>query len=100
MSSPTIDYALSAQEKSLDALKQSQAAVVEIVDTWAKAVEKAVEELPAIPVAASLPTIDEIVKTSFDYADRLLGAQREFAQKLAAASAPAIKTTPVAAPVA
>lgn len=98
MTSPPIAYTLAAQEKSLEALKQSQAAVIDIVDTWAKAVEKAVDELPAIPVAASLPTIDEIVKTSFDYADKLLGAQREFAQKLADASAPAIKTTPVAAP--
>lgn len=97
MASPTIEYTLSAQEKSLAALKQNQAAVLEIVDTWAKAVEKSVEELPAIPVAASLPGLDEIVKTSFDYADKVLAAQRDFTTKLVAAAAPAIKTTPVAA---
>ena len=53
MPSPVIDYTKNAQSKTLDAITQSQAAVLDVVETWAKAVEGSVQELPAIPVAAS-----------------------------------------------
>ena len=98
MPTPTIDYAISAQDKTLTALRQSQSAVIDVVETWAKAVEGTVQDLPAIPVASSLPSFDEIIKTNFDFADKVLKAQRDFAQKLVKASAPAIKTTPVETP--
>lgn len=100
MPTSTIDYAVAAQERTLDALSQSQSAVVEAVESWAKAVESATPELPAIPVLKGLPTPDELIKTSFDFYGKLLKAQREFAQNLVAAAAPAIKITPVDAPTA
>ncbi|MGE0027261.1 MAG: hypothetical protein AB7O78_03300 [Thermoleophilia bacterium] len=99
MPSPAIEYATTAQEKTLSAITQSQAAVIDAVDTWAKAVEGAVQDLPAIPVASSLPTAKEIVAVQFDFAGKVLAAQRDFAEKLVAATAPAIKTTPVEVPV-
>ena len=100
MPSPTIEYALTAQDKSLTALRQSQTAVIDVVETWAKAVESTVQDLPAIPVASSLPSFDEIIKTNFDFADKVLKAQRDFAQKLVKAAAPAVKTTVVETPTA
>jgi hypothetical protein len=39
MPSPTLEYTANAQEKTLAALRQSQAAVIDVVETWAKAVE-------------------------------------------------------------
>lgn len=98
MPSPVIDYTKSAQDKALSAITQSQAAVLDVVETWAKAVEGTVQDLPAIPVAASLPNLDELIAVQFDFAGRVLAAQRDFAQKLVKAAAPAIKTTPVETP--
>ena len=98
MPSPVIDYTKTAQDKTLEALTQSQAAVIDAVDTWAKAVEGAVQDLPAIPVASSLPSVNELISVQFDFAVKVLAAQRDFAQKLVKASAPAIKTTPVEVP--
>ena len=88
MPSPVIDYTKTAQDKTLEALTQSQAAVIDVVETWAKAVEGAVQELPAIPVASSLPSLDELISVQFDFAGKVLAAQRDFAEKLVKASAP------------
>ena len=98
MPSPAIESTLTAQDKALTALRESQAAVVDVVETWAKAVENSVPDLTAIPFANSLPTAEEINKTSYDFAGQVLQAQREFAEKLLKAVAPAVKTTKVKTP--
>ena len=98
MPAPSIEYVAAAQERTLSALRQSQSAVVEAVEAWAKAVESATPDLPAIPVLNSLPTAEEIIQTSFDFYGKVLAADKEFAQKLVAATAPVVKTTPVKAP--
>jgi len=95
MPSPTIEYAQDAQDKTLSALRQSQTAVLDVVETWAKAVENSAQDLPAFPVASSLPSAEEIIKTSYDFAGKVLEAQRDFAEKLVTAVAPAVKTTKV-----
>jgi hypothetical protein len=100
MPTPTTQYVAVAQERTLDALRQSQSAVVEAVESWAKAVVTAAPDLPAIPVPKGLPTAEEIVKTSFDFYGKVLSSQREFAQNLVKATAPAVKTTPVEVPAA
>ena len=56
------------------------------------------QDLPAIPVASSLPSFEEIISVQFDFAGKVLAAQRDFAEKLVKATAPAIKTTPVEVP--
>ena len=98
MPSPAIESTLAAQDKVLSALRESQTAVVDVVETWAKAVENSVPDLPAIPVASSLPTPEEIIKNSYDFAGKVLQAQREFAERLLKAAAPAVKTTKVKTP--
>ncbi|MGD9571640.1 MAG: hypothetical protein AB7V62_07155 [Thermoleophilia bacterium] len=98
MPSPVIDYTVSAQERALSGLKQSQTAVVDVVDSWAKAVESTVQDLPAIPVASALPSVDELLSLQFDFAGKVLAAQRDFADRLVKAAAPAVKTTPVETP--
>jgi hypothetical protein len=98
MPSPAIESTLAAQDKVLSALRESQTAVVDVVETWAKAVENSVPDLPAIPVASSLPTPEEILKNSYDFAGKVLQAQREFAERLLKAAAPAVKTTKVKTP--
>jgi hypothetical protein len=90
MSQTASEFAQSIQEQTLTSIKQSQHAVVEAVHAWAHAVEKAVPETSSVPFASELPTPQEIVKTSFDFAEQLLKVQREFAESLLAAAAPVI----------
>jgi hypothetical protein len=91
MPSTTIEYTKAAQDKTLEAIKQGQSVIVEAVAAWAKAAEKTIPAIPAVPGAAELPTPDEVVKTSFDFYGDVLAAQRKFANDLIAASAPVIK---------
>jgi hypothetical protein len=100
MPASSIEYAVAAQERTLSALRQSQSVVVEAVEGWAKAVESAAPELPAIPVLNAVPSAEEVIQTSFDFYGKLLASQREFAQELVTAAAPVVKTTPVEAPTA
>lgn len=86
-----------AQEQTLAAVKQSQQIIVESVRSWAQAVEKAVPDAPAIPFAAELPSPEEVVKSSFSFAEQLLRVQREFAEQIVAAASPVLKTTDVKA---
>lgn len=95
MSKSPTEYIAETQERTLDAVRQSQSSVIEAVEGWVKAMESVAPELPAIPVLKSLPTADEVVETSFDFQSKLLAAQREFAEKLVSATSPVIKTTPV-----
>ena len=82
--------AASAQEQTLKSIRETQQAVVEAVRTWADAVEKTVPAVPAMPFAEELPSPTEIVHTSFEFAEQLLKAQREFAENVLAAASPVI----------
>jgi hypothetical protein len=90
MSTTLTDYTQAAQEQTLKAIRESQQAVVEVVRTWATAVEKAIPETPAVPFGNELPTPEQIVKTSFGFAEQLLKAQRDFAENLLAAATPVL----------
>ena len=88
-----------AQDKTLEAIKQSQSVIVEAVAAWAKAAEKALPALPAIPalLALDFPKPEELLQTSFDFYGEVLATQRKFATDLLAAAAPVVKVTqPVA----
>lgn len=91
MAKAATEYAQVAQEQTLEAIRQSQHAVVEAVRTWANSVEKAVGDTPDVPFAEQLPTPQEIVQTSFGFAEQLLKAQREFAENVLAAAAPVLE---------
>jgi hypothetical protein len=81
------------QEHMLNAVRQSQEAIVKAVSVWSQAVAKAVPELPATPFAKDLPGPEELVESSFQFAERLLAAQHEFAKDVLAAAAPVMKKT-------
>jgi hypothetical protein len=91
MPTTATEYAQTAQEQTLTTIRQTQQAVVEAVRSWASAVEKSVPEIPAAPFAEQLPSAQEVVQTSFDFAEQLLKAQREFAESVLAAAAPVLE---------
>jgi hypothetical protein len=86
----TQDQVKAAQEQALKSIRETQHGVVEAVRTWAEAVEKMVPAVPAVsvPFAEEMPSPQEIVQTSFEFAEQLLKAQREFAENVLAAAAP------------
>ena len=81
-----------AQDQTLKTIRETQHAVVEAVRAWADTVEKLVPAVPvSVPFAEAIPTPQEIVHTSFDFAEQLLKAQREFAENVLAAASPVIE---------
>lgn len=93
MTTTITDNTQAAQEQTLKAIRQAQQAVVEAVRTSAKTVEKTIPETPAVPFGDKLPTPQEIIETSFGFAEELLKAQREFAENLLTAVMPLLKKT-------
>jgi hypothetical protein len=98
MSTTVSEYTQAAQEQTLKALRHSQDAVVETIRVWAKTIERAIPETPAVPVAAELPTPQELVATSFGFAEQLLKAQHEFTDKVLAAAEPVLPKSESKAP--
>jgi len=89
----TQDQVKAAQEQTLKTIRETQQGVVEAVRTWAESVAKMVPALPAasLPYAEEIPTPQEIVQTSFEFAEQLLKVQREFAENVLAAASPVTK---------
>jgi len=81
-----------AQGQILDAVRQSQAAVVDGLRTWTETVQQLVPGRTSWPTAADqLPTPAEVVDSVFDFAAQLLSAQREFAHGVLGATAPIVE---------
>jgi hypothetical protein len=73
----------SMQEQVLAALKQSQDAVVRAVEAWSDAVAKVPRPNVDVPAfAKDLPKPEEVLETTFDFAQKILDAQREFARNV------------------
>ena len=80
-----------AQDQFLATVRQSQQAVVDAVAAWAQAVKDITPPAPAIPAADQLPKPQEVVDNAFDFAQKLLDAQRDFAQNVSSAAAPVLE---------
>jgi hypothetical protein len=81
--------ATQAEQQYLDAVREGQQAIVDAVEAWSKGVEHLAGSYPPDPGAPELPTAQEVVENAFDFAEKLLAAQREFARNLLEAAAPA-----------
>jgi hypothetical protein len=78
------------QEELLNAIRNGQQAVVEMVKTWVETVKSATPKVPSLqlPLADRLPKPEEVVSGAYDFAEKLLASQREFAGELFTATAP------------
>jgi hypothetical protein len=90
MPTTATEYAQTAQEQTLKTVKQGQQVIVEAIRAWANAVEKAIPETPVIPYSDELPKPQEIIKTSFGFAEQMLTAQKEFAESVLDAASPVL----------
>jgi hypothetical protein len=82
------------QEQFLEAVRESQQAVVDAVGAWAQTVQGLATTVPAVPGTDQLPSAEEVIDNTFDLVEKLIAGQREFARNLLAATAPAAKRTP------
>ena len=83
--------AQASQDEFLNIVRQSQQAVVDAVSAWAKAVEDITPANPMIPNIEGLPRPETVVDNAFDFAQKLLDAQREFARGMISAAAPVLE---------
>lgn len=84
------------EDQVLETVRQSQEAVVKAVKTWAEAGKSIVPDLPPLPFADQLPNTVDIVENAFEFADKLLAAQRDFAAAVLEAAKPVIGKTETA----
>jgi hypothetical protein len=88
MPSTTKTAADDLQGQILDTIRQGQEAAVEAVRAWTETAEQFLPRTGRWPGADRLPTATELVDNAYDFAAELLKAQRDFAHKALAATAP------------
>jgi hypothetical protein len=74
-----------AQDEFVSAVRQNQQAILDSVAAWSKAVH---EIVPTGPSLDAFPKPENVVDNAFDFAHKLLDAQREFARGMIAATSP------------
>jgi hypothetical protein len=85
-------------EEILSAVRKSQAAVIDAIQTWTGAVQSITPSLPevSIPFADKLPRPQDLVAGAYDFAEQLLASQRTFAEDVLKATAPLLPAAPQA----
>jgi len=77
----------SPQDKYAEAMRTSQAAVVEAFESWTKSAQSAISTVPGVSVPQVEP--QQVIDQVFDFAEKLLEVQRDFAKSLARTAAAA-----------
>jgi hypothetical protein len=78
------------QEEFLKMIRTGQETAVEAVRTWVESVKAVTPTVPSVrlPLAGRLPTPQDVVAGAYDFAEKLLASQRQFAEELVKTTAP------------
>ncbi|WP_018601307.1 MULTISPECIES: hypothetical protein [unclassified Mycobacterium] len=89
------------QEQALETVRKTQDAVVEAVTIWTETANKLAAQLPEFAkdykgpefadFTKQFPTAADLIDSNFDFIERLLTNQRDFAQRILAATQPVAK---------
>jgi hypothetical protein len=81
------------QEEFLDTIRKGQDTVLEAVRAWVGTVQSVTPRVPFVPVpfAELLPKPEDVVAGTYDFAERLLASQRQFAEEWVKAAAPLVR---------
>ena len=98
----TMEAVTSIEDQVLEAITSVQEPVVGLVGKVAEYVAGVLpDELPELPFAEQIPSLNEVVESNFAFAQRLLDANKDFANAILDAVAPLLRTEqPKAKPVA
>jgi len=78
------------QKDAFEVIRRGQEAVVDAAKAWADATKQITPKLPDLSTyTGALPTPAAVVAGTYDFAEKLLANQREFAQNLLEAIEPA-----------
>ena len=83
-----IDATRSWHDEFFVTVGQSQQAVVDAVAAWASAVKDFYARPCPVPTSDDLPKPGEVIDNAFDFAQKLLDAQRDFAHNVISAASP------------
>src|ERR1051325_2742527 len=102
MSTTTTDYtelAQKGQDQFLEAVKQSQQAIVDSVSAWSQTMQAYSSNAPPAAEIEQRPWGGEIIDNTSALVEKLVAGQREFARNLLAATEPARRaaTSPIPA---
>jgi hypothetical protein len=80
------------QEEFSDTIRKGQDTVIEAVKTWVATVQFMTPKVPFVPVpfAELLPEPEDVVADTYDFAEKLLASQRQFAEEWVKATAPLV----------
>ena len=87
-----VKLASGAADQYLTTLAESQEQFLKSMTAFNSWMPKVATPMPAPAFAADLPTVKEVVEANFAFASKLLKQQKEFAEKLVAASSTASAT--------
>jgi hypothetical protein len=73
------------KDQTMDTVRKTQDAVVEVVTAWS---ENANTALAWNDFTKEFPTVAEVIDANFDFAQRILSNQRDFAHRIIAATTP------------
>ena len=78
------------QEEFWNIIRTSQETIVEAVKTAVDTVKTVTPKVPSarVPLADRLPTPEDVVTSAYDFAEKLLANQRQFADELLKATSP------------
>ena len=78
------------QDEVLNTVRKSQTVVIEAIQAWASKAQSITPELPGLnmPFSDKLPKPQELIASSYDFAEQLLASQRTFAEDVLKAIAP------------
>jgi hypothetical protein len=74
------------QGQVLETVRRSQEVTLDVIRSWADALQPLTAQLPALPAGVVSP--QEVVSGAYDFAQQLLATQRKFAEDVIHATAP------------
>ena len=78
------------QDEFLNVIRTSQETVIDAVKALVDTVKSVTPKVPSlhVPLAEKLPAPQDVVTGAYDFAEKLLSSQRQFAEGLVKATAP------------
>jgi len=78
------------QDEFLSATRKSQEIVLQAIKTWVESAQALTPKVPSVqlPFADQLPKPEDVVSSTYDFAEQVLANQRNFAEEILKATAP------------
>jgi len=78
------------QDEFLSAIRKSQDIVLQAIKTWVDSAQAVTSKVPSVqlPFADQLPKPEDVVSSTYDFAEQVLANQRNFAEEILKATAP------------